>query len=305
MSHANLAVWTTHMVMLSVPFSMFQKGVERIIGRALGVFAGLTLHALFPNVLVLQIVFEGLLIALAFYIYFAGRLAYTALNAGLYLVAILAIAQLNPDRAAETGWELFYAIVLGVMMAYAVNWLTGAEQTVAIATGETPLWPVRGDLLNRAAMLSATALLTQFAARWLELPSTQAIISVMFLSISADLPSVILKGKLRLIGGLYGAGWAYTSIAILTQVDHFLVLAGLLFFGMFVAAYLARTGGTNAYAGVQMGLVLPLVLVLPASEFGSLAGAWQRFEGVLVALAVTMIVAALWPRFPTRSADHK
>ena len=41
LKHTNLAVWTTYMVMAQHPYSSFQKGVERIVGRVLGVLVGL------------------------------------------------------------------------------------------------------------------------------------------------------------------------------------------------------------------------------------------------------------------------
>jgi len=76
------------------------------------------------------------------------------------------------------------------------------------------------------------------------------------------------------------------------------LLAGLLFFGQFVAVYLSRTGGKYAYAGVQMGLVLPMLVVAPPAEYGSLTPAVQRLEGILLGLVASVVVAGLWPRFP-------
>jgi hypothetical protein len=76
------------------------------------------------------------------------------------------------------------------------------------------------------------------------------------------------------------------------------LLAGLLFLGQFVADYLTRTAGKYAYAGLQMGLVLPLVVVAPRAEFGSLTPAVQRLEGILLGLVASIVVAGLWPRFP-------
>jgi len=76
------------------------------------------------------------------------------------------------------------------------------------------------------------------------------------------------------------------------------LLAGLLFLGQFVAAHLTRTGGKYSYAGLQMGLVLPMLVVAPPDEFGSLTPAVQRLEGILLGLVASVVVASLWPRFP-------
>src|SRR6516165_10554226 len=64
--HANLAVWTTHMVTAQYPFTAFQKGVERILGRGLGILVGLVLLALFHNAPVLAVTLK-LLAMLVFF----------------------------------------------------------------------------------------------------------------------------------------------------------------------------------------------------------------------------------------------
>ncbi len=65
-----------------------------------------------------------------------------------------------------------------------------------------------------------------------------------------------------------------------------------------MAAYVTRTAGKYAYAGLQMGLVLPMVAVAPRVEFGSLGPAVERLEGILLGLVASVVVAGLWPRFP-------
>jgi hypothetical protein len=70
------------------------------------------------------------------------------------------------------------------------------------------------------------------------------------------------------------------------------------FLGQFVAAYVTRTARKYAYAGVQMGLVLPMLIVAPRAKFGSLTPAVQRLEGILLGLIASVVVAGLWPRFP-------
>src|SRR5262249_15473434 len=45
--HANLAVWTTHMIMSSHRHTTFQKGFERIVGRGAGILVGTLIVSLF------------------------------------------------------------------------------------------------------------------------------------------------------------------------------------------------------------------------------------------------------------------
>src|SRR4051812_43721033 len=84
--HTNLAVWTTYMVMAQHAFTNFQKGAERVVGRTLGVLAGLVIATWLLESPVLAIGCLSVFLLGCFYIYFAGRLSYTFLNAGLYAV---------------------------------------------------------------------------------------------------------------------------------------------------------------------------------------------------------------------------
>jgi uncharacterized membrane protein YccC len=295
--HGNLAVWTTHMVMSQYAFTIFQKGIERIVGRALGILAGLALVTLFPDASAVCLLLEAILFLAFAYVYFAGRWAYTFLNAGLYLAAIVEIAHAEPGSAWSSARGLFVAVVVGVVVADLVSWLSGAERDLHIQAGGEPLLPVRGEWLSRALMLVVTVLLTQLGTRWLQLPPEQALVSVLILTVAPSVQALLQKSRLRVAGALLGAAWALGSFLLLNLLPHFPLLLLLLFFGMFVASYLTRTGGAYSYLGLQMGLVLPLLLVVPGKEFGDLAAAVQRLEGVAAALAASVLVGAFWPRY--------
>ena len=102
---------------------------------------------------------------------------------------------------------------------------------------------------------------------------------------------------------MLAAAWAAAIFLLVSLLPHFPLLAARRFLGQYVAAYLARVGGQYAYAGVQMGLVLPLVVVASRGEFGSITPAIQRLEGVVVGLAASLLVAGLWPFYPHAGAD--
>ena len=91
------------------------------------------------------------------------------------------------------------------------------------------------------------------------------------------------------------------TFLVVGLLPHFLLLAALLFLGQFVAAYMTRTAGPYAYAGLQMGLVLPMLVVAPPEEFGHFTPAAERLAGILLGLATSVVVAVLWPR--SRPAD--
>ena len=120
----------------------------------------------------------------------------------------------------------------------------------------------------------------------------------MLLTVTPHVQAMIQKGELRIAGALLATLWAVGTFLLIGLLPHLLLLAGLLFLGQFIAAYVTRTDGEYSYAGVQMGLVLPMLVVGARSEFGNLTPAIQRLEGILLGLVASVVVAVLWPRFP-------
>jgi uncharacterized membrane protein YccC len=295
----NLAVWTTFLVMAQHTYSSFQKGVERIVGRGVGILAGLVLTTWFNELPLVVFLIIGVSLTAFFYLYFAGRLAYTFLQAGLYLVAVFQIGHSAPETAIDEAKELFAAVVLGVVVADIVNWLAGSESDVRLKLGDKPLWPIRREWINQSLMLSVTVLVTLVGAHAISLPPSQAAISVILLTVTPHLQALIAKGELRILGLVLATAWGLVIFLLVGLLPYFPLLLGLLFLGQFVATYFTITGGSYAYAGLQMGLVVPMLVASPPSEFGSVGPAELRFEGIVLGLAASIVVAGLWPSFPT------
>lgn len=211
----NLAVWTTFLVMAQHSYSSFQKGIERIIGRGIGIFLGLVVVTWLNNMPLVVLMVVGVLLTAFFYLYFAGRMAYTFLQAGLYLVAVLEIGTAAPTTVFSEAKELFAAIVVGVFVADLVNWLVGSEADLGLELGETPLFPIRGEWINQSVMLSVTVLVTLVGAHVIGLPPAQSAISVIVLTVAPHLQALIVKGELRLAGidpcHAVGAGHIYSD----------------------------------------------------------------------------------------------
>jgi hypothetical protein len=157
LTHANLAVWTTFMVMAQWTYTIFQKGVERILGRGLGIVLGYVLVTLLPDAWAVRFLIEVCLLLTIFYLYFANWLAYTFLNAGLYLIALVELGLHDPASARSQGEAMFLAVVVGVVVAELVLWLTGPERDFHIQAVGQPLWPLRFDWIQHAAMLVCSA----------------------------------------------------------------------------------------------------------------------------------------------------
>ena len=189
------------------------------------------------------------------------------------------------------------AVVLGVAVADLIMWLTGAESDLSIRAGGQPLLPLNYRNLNHSLMLVVTVALTQFVTSYLDLPTETTIVSLMLLTITPDVQSMLRKGELRILGAVLGTGWALGSVLLLVQSPHFLLLEALLFLGMFLAAYLTRASPTYSYAGLQMGLVLPLALVMPLREYANIHAGLQRLEGIVTAVVMSVLVGGIWVSF--------
>jgi uncharacterized membrane protein YccC len=297
LEHANLAVWSGFMATAQYQYTAFQKGLERIVGRGFGILVGLVILAVDQRAPVLGVALENWAILALFYVAYSGQFAYTFLNAGLYLAVITLVGRANPAEATHEARSLFLAVSLGVVASDIVNWVSGAERTLGIVPGGAPLFPLRHDWLAHSARLALTVLLTRVAAAELDLSVSSAIVSVMILSTAADLPALLHKGRLRLAGAVLGGAWGVGSFMLLRQVPHFPLLAALIFLGTYLAAYAARVAGASSYAGLQMGLVLLMVIVVPPTDLDSVHGAVERGVGVVIALVASMLVAGVWAAF--------
>ncbi|HTU22806.1 MAG TPA: FUSC family protein [Gemmataceae bacterium] len=302
LEYANLAVWTTYMVTVQYPFTAFQKGVERILGRGLGILVGWVILTLFHNAPVLALTMKLVALLVFFYVYFSGRLAYTFINAGFYLAGIVSIGVADPSAAFPQGKAFFWAVLLGVVVADLVMWLTGSESDLRIQAGGEPLLPMNYANLNHSLMLVVTVALTQLVTSYLDLPTTAVLTALLVLTITPDVHAMLKKNELRIFGAVLGTAWGIGSLLLLIQLSHFPLQAALLFLGIFLAAYLARASRTYSLAGVQMGLVLPLALVMPLRESASIHAGLQRLEGIVTALVMLVLVASIWASFGRRTA---
>jgi hypothetical protein len=168
--HTNLAVWTTHVVMSAHSHTAFQKGIERIVGRGIGILVGTIIVSLFGEEKVLALGLELVGLLAFYYAHFCGRLADTYGNAGIYLQAMLQIGDGDPSAAWVNGGWMFLAIVVGVVVADLVSWITYAERDLSIVEGEGSLLPIRAEPLGRAAQLTVTMLLAQYVFFALDMP---------------------------------------------------------------------------------------------------------------------------------------
>jgi uncharacterized membrane protein YccC len=302
---AYLSVITLHMVNSQMKTSVFQRGVERFVGRALGVVCALGIVTLFHHTPLLGSIFTLLGVSIFSYINFAGWWSYTFLNGGLYLVAIVEIGHQDPAAAFTAAGSILPNILLGIVVADLVNWLLGVESSLALQPGPQPLWPLRREWISQSLMVAATAALTQVAIRLLGWTGSQALITVMVLTVVTDRQALLRKGLQRIGGAVLGAGWGFASAIVLMRVERLPVALALFFLGMFVAGYCGRASSAQAYTGVQMAFVIALVLVGPPALSGNLSPVVQRIEGALVGMGAALLISVLWPTIAPAPAPQE
>lgn len=295
----SLSVYTAYLVMALFPITSFQKGVERFVGRCLGLAYGLVIITLFPETPLLYLALIGLGQTAACYVYLSGRLAYAALMGAIFMGVMAALGVTAPATAAPYAMAAAVQLALGELAAFVVNFVTGAERTLAIELRGQPLFPVRADWLNTAVMLSAGQVATLFATLLLGLPVTATMISAMIIGL---VPGGLLeegkKAWQRTLGALLGGGYALLCVAILELQPYLPILAALVLFIMFAATYLTLMSKKNSYAYLQMGMVAPLVLLNEHGEIGSPGKALQRVAGVAAGMTAAGLVSILWPHRP-------
>jgi uncharacterized membrane protein YccC len=291
----SLAVYSAHLVMAQFAFTSFQKGLERIIGRVMGVVYGLVLVMLFRERLALYFTLLGLGMLGFFYVYASNRLAYTALNGGLFVAFMAVIGLTDPSSAEMAALNITQQIIIGVGVAFLVNWIWGEERTWAIASKGDPLWPPRPDWLSRAAMIATSQMGALLATLLLDLPAITTTISAAILSTAGDWRAIEFKALQRTLGAVFGSAYALLAMTILFLMPRFELLLALTFFGMFLAAYFTRALSTWSYVALQAGLVLPMVLIGSNDTIGSPGAAWGRLQGVAIALAISELVYFCWP----------
>jgi uncharacterized membrane protein YccC len=294
-----LSVFTAHVVNILYSQTPFQKGVERVVGRLLGVFGCTLLFALFRQTPALCLALAVVVLMVLFYVQSAGWFAYGVLMAAVFSMNTVATGLTQPYGAVvHTLWPTVVQLLLGVFAAEAVNFLAGAERTVQLVPGGSPMLPLRGAWISRAARLTLTAFAAVFLAYSFGLPVNTTAVAAVILSTTADIQTMELKGALRIAAVVIGSLYCVGVLLLLSQVPSFGLLALLLFFGMFLGTYSAHVHTKYSYLGLQLGIVLGQVLVVPPDEVIDLKKAFLRLVGSLTGFAVAFVLQELWPTAP-------
>jgi uncharacterized membrane protein YgaE (UPF0421/DUF939 family) len=289
-------VYTAFLIMVLFPISSFQKGVERFLGRVLGLMYGLVLiwYFLDSPLLYFALLMGGQIAAC--YVYLSGRLAYAALMAAIFVSIVGLYGLTTPAAAPAYVASAAVQLIVGEGLAFLVNFVTGAERTLAIVVQGQPLLPLRRDWLNTAAMLSTGQMATMLWTLHLGLPTMPTMVSAMIIGIT---PGGNLarwrKAQQRWLGAFLAAGYSLAAVVLLAHMPYFPLLTLLVGFGLFLAAYLMKAIPAHSYTFQQMGMVVAMVLIGDRGEIGSIEKAVQRVAGIAIGLLSAGTIALVWP----------
>jgi uncharacterized membrane protein YccC len=296
LQETSLSVYTAFLIMVLFPISSFQKGVERFVGRMLGLVYALLLvwYFLDTPMLYFALLMAGQLTAC--YVYLSGRLAYAALMAAIFIGVVGLIGLTAPTTAPGYVASAAVQLIVGEGVAFLVNFITGAERTLAIVVQGQPLLPLRRDWLNTAAMLSTGQVVTIMWTLELGLPAMPTLVSAMIIGIT---PGGNLarwkKAEQRWEGAILAAAYCLAAVVVLSHIPYFSLMVALVGFAMFLAAYLTKTRTAHSYVFQQMGMVVAMVLIADHGEIGSIDKALQRIAGVAIGLLAAGTIALVWP----------
>ncbi len=292
--HANLAVWTTHIVMSSFTHTAFQKGLERVGGRGAGILLGILIVNLFGELTPLALLLEIAAMLGLFYAHFCGRLAYTYMNAGLYLNAVVMMNTSDVHAAFVEGGWMFLALVIGVSVAYLVTWLTFAEADFTIDPGEGRLFPLRAEPMGRSAQMVVTMLLAQYLFFAIDLPPESNTFGLFLLSVIPDLQSMIANRRV-FVGGILAATFAAVpTFLILNRLPHFPLFVAIIAGALFVASWIAQSSRPWKGAGTEFGTIFPLLVIAPFDRILSPAATLYNIIALYVFAGVAFVVGYLW-----------
>jgi uncharacterized membrane protein YccC len=135
----------------------------------------------------------------------------------------------------------------------------------------------------------------------------QTLITALLISAQANLGQATLKERLRFVAVVIGGFYGLICLIIISIFPNFLVFLLLFTLGLFVGSYIATGSERVSYAGVQTGIVLPMILLISnGPSTGSLQIAVERFVGVIVGGAIALIILRfIWPDDPLKQLKVK
>ncbi|MDF1760253.1 MAG: FUSC family protein [Coxiellaceae bacterium] len=184
------------------------------------------------------------------------------------------------------------------------NWINAAHQGAgsALHHSNTKQFQLNTRALKQSSKMTLGIIIMLLLEQFLGWPSgVQGIIAVTVLTGTPNLGRAHWKFFLRVLGVLVGGVIGLIGLWLLSHYASLLFIIALVYFVMGAAAYIALGAEHSSYFGVQMGLMIPLVLLMGDSPTTSMTLPIDRLLGaVLGAVVAACILYFIWPVDPKR-----
>lgn len=291
-----LSVFTAHLANLQFVNTPFQKMVERLVGRLVGVFYCTLLVIFFRHTPLLCMALLAVSLLPIWYIQASGKFAYGSMLAAVFMAQTVATGFVEaPGTAVSTFTTMALQLILGALSIELINFATGAEQTLSIIPGGSDLIPIRREWISRAFMLTALTLTTILLSCLFDMPVGPTTVSALILGATPNPKALEVKGIQRAGAALIVLFYSAGVLLLLARIPSFTLLLVFLFLALFLASYIAQTSPRFSYLGLQAGIVAPMVLVVSPAEIADLNKAMTRLVGIAVGFTIALIFQELWP----------
>src|SRR5262249_53252971 len=124
----------------------------------------------------------------------------------------------------------------------------------------------------------------------LDMPPDANTYTLFLISVIPDFPRMRERTGYYVAGILAGIAYAVPALLLVNRVLHLPMFVALVGFGEFLASYIAQSKGNNRFRGIEMGMLFPLLLVLPCSLVQTPS---MTFYNIVALFTYTLIAVVL------------
>lgn len=271
----------------------FARSIDRVIGTMIGATIGYFGAGLAED----HFAFLTLVGAFtAFVIYGQERTehGYAVLLSGITVVLILFGSLATPGKALDLAVYRGLEILVGVLVACAVDYALAESTTLAAATPPKPgifTRPIDHELAAIALTGGIAIALIPLVWETLDLPGLGQTPVTAFVVLVALRQEPGWRALTRFAGCLFGGLWALAAMHLVG--GSFLPWLLMLFTGLYVAAHINQGKGDAAYVGMQAGVAIVIGMVQGQGPSSDIAPAINRLVGVFGGVLVVSICQPL------------
>ena len=269
------------------------RSIDRVIGTMIGAAIGYFGAGLAEDHFAF-LTLVGTFTAFVIYGQERAEHGYAVLLSGITVVLILFGSLATPGRALDLAVYRGLEILVGVLVACAVDYALAESSTLAAATPPKPgifTRPIDHELAVIALTGGIAIALIPLVWETLDLPGLGQTPVTAFVVLVALRQEPGWRALTRLAGCLFGGLWALAAMHLVGS--SFLPWLLTLFTGLYVAAHINQGKGDAAYVGMQAGIAIVIGMVQGQGPSSDIAPAINRLVGVFGGVLVVSICQPL------------